>query len=299
MAGGDEQDAMVGHAVREAGAPGAPEGKRDKRDVSDRDAVVLGSGNLGLVYLMDVPRRMTLEEIDERHPDLIPALREHPHIGWLLVRSAEHGALVLGRHGSSVRLADGRVEGDDPLAPFGPTAARHLARTDAFPHCADLMIGSFYDPETEEGCAFEELISFHGGLGGPADPPVRALPGRRPRAPRAAARRRRGGARPPHRVALGAPAPRGRRAARARGRGAARLTPGTTRAGRADPLSGRGRAPLPERPRGGMVRHDPRGSRVRRPQPSSPLSPQARRQRPRGCARCPGRSRSGGSGETA
>jgi hypothetical protein len=31
----------------------------------------------------------------------------------------------------------------------------------------DLMVGSFYDPELDEGCAFEELISFHGGLGGP------------------------------------------------------------------------------------------------------------------------------------
>ena len=28
------------------------------------------------------------------------------------------------------------------------------------------MVGSFYDPELEEGCAFEELISFHGGIGG-------------------------------------------------------------------------------------------------------------------------------------
>ena len=28
------------------------------------------------------------------------------------------------------------------------------------------MIGSFYDPMLDEGCAFEELISFHGGLGG-------------------------------------------------------------------------------------------------------------------------------------
>ena len=29
------------------------------------------------------------------------------------------------------------------------------------------MVGSFYDPGLDEGCAFEELISFHGGLGGP------------------------------------------------------------------------------------------------------------------------------------
>ena len=46
-----------------------------------------GSGNLGLVYLMEEERRLTLEEIDERHPRLIPALREHPHVGWLLVHS--------------------------------------------------------------------------------------------------------------------------------------------------------------------------------------------------------------------
>ena len=24
------------------------------------------------------------------------------------------------------------------------------------------MVGSFYDPDLDEGCAFEELISFHG-----------------------------------------------------------------------------------------------------------------------------------------
>ena len=49
--------------------------KRAKNDVSDRQIVVLGSGNLGLVYLMEEPRRLTLEEIEERHPRLLPALR--------------------------------------------------------------------------------------------------------------------------------------------------------------------------------------------------------------------------------
>ena len=28
------------------------------------------------------------------------------------------------------------------------------------------MVGSFYDADLDEGCAFEELISFHGGIGG-------------------------------------------------------------------------------------------------------------------------------------
>jgi hypothetical protein len=164
FAGGDEQDAMVQHAVSEA--TGTKEKPKPKNDVSERDVVVLGSGNLGLVYLMEHDRRLTGEEIDQRHPELIPALRAHPHIGWLLVRSAEHGAVVLGPDGVSY-LDEGRVEGVDPLAHFSPTAARHLLRTDGFAHVADIMIGSFYDPMLDEGCAFEELISFHGGLGGP------------------------------------------------------------------------------------------------------------------------------------
>ena len=64
-------------------------------------------------------------------------------------------------------LDEERVEGEDPLARFSPTAAQHLLRTDGFAHVADIMVGSFYDPVLDEGCAFEELISFHGGLGGP------------------------------------------------------------------------------------------------------------------------------------
>ncbi len=162
IAGGDEQSSMVGHAVSEATGKQA---KKAKNDVSDRDVVVLGSGNLGLVYLMEERRRFTLEEIQERHPDLIPALRAHPHVGWLLVRSSEHGPVALGSRGAHY-LADGRVEGEDPLAHFSPTAPRHLLRTDGFTHVADIMVGSFYDPALDEGCAFEELICFHGGIGG-------------------------------------------------------------------------------------------------------------------------------------
>jgi uncharacterized membrane protein YvlD (DUF360 family) len=164
VAGGDEQDSMVKQAMGEA--TGRKTEKKPKNDVSGRDVVVLGSGNLGLVYLMDEQRRFTLEEIEERHPDLLTALREHPHIGWLLVRSSTHGAVVLGGGGTRY-LEDDRVEGEDPLAHFSPTAAQHLRRTDTFPHVADIMVGSFYDPSLDEACAFEELISFHGGLGGP------------------------------------------------------------------------------------------------------------------------------------
>ena len=162
IAGGDEQSSMVGNAFGEATGK---EAKRPKNDVSDRDVVVLGSGNLGLIYLMEERRRLTLEEIEARHPKLLPALRSHPHVGWLLLRSSEHGAVALGANGVHY-LAEGRADGEDPLAPFSPTAPQHLLRTDGFEHVADIMVGSFYDPVLGEGCAFEELISFHGGIGG-------------------------------------------------------------------------------------------------------------------------------------
>jgi uncharacterized membrane protein YvlD (DUF360 family) len=177
IAGGDEQHAMVGNAIGEA--TGAKPKKRSKKDVSGENVVVLGSGNLGLVYLMEDPRRLTLEEIQARHPRLIPALREHPHIGWILVRSAAGGPVALGAHGAHF-LSDGRVEGRDPLASLSPNAALHLARTDSFAHVADIMVGSFYDPDLEEGCAFEELISFHGGLGGPQTRPFILSPAELP-----------------------------------------------------------------------------------------------------------------------
>jgi uncharacterized membrane protein YvlD (DUF360 family) len=173
VADGDEQQAMVGHAVGEA--TGRRRKVPAKSDVSGRRAVVLGSGNLGLIYLMEEPRRLMLEEIEARHPQLVPALRGHPHIGWLLVRSHAHGAIVLGAGGARY-LEQDRIEGADPLAAFSPTAARHLLRTDGFPHVADIMVGSFYDPSLDEACAFEELISFHGGLGGPQTRPFILAP---------------------------------------------------------------------------------------------------------------------------
>src|SRR5262249_47970032 len=151
VADGDEQSSMVGHAIGEA--TGRKE-KPKKNDLSGKEVVVLGSGNLGLVYLMEERRRLSMEEIESRHPRLLTALREHPHVGWLLVRSEEHGAVVLGGEGAHY-LADGRVEGEDPLRHFSPGAPGHLARTDRFRHVADIMVGSFYDPVLDEGCAFE------------------------------------------------------------------------------------------------------------------------------------------------
>ncbi len=167
LGAGDENDAAVRHAVAEAtGRTEAP----STDGIEDGDVIVLASGNLGLIYLMEAPERLCLEEIEQRHPRLIETLRRHPHIGFLLVHSRQRGPVVLGPRGARY-LADHVVEGEDPLAPFPASAADHLRRTDGFKHVADIMVNSFYDPDLEQGCAFEELISFHGGLGGPQTQP--------------------------------------------------------------------------------------------------------------------------------
>jgi uncharacterized membrane protein YvlD (DUF360 family) len=129
------------------------------------EVCVMASGNLGLVSFPTLPGRVTLERIQERYPGLLPTLRAHPGIGFVLVRSEAHGAVVLGARGTSY-LDEGRIEGDDPLAPFGPDAARKVKRTDSFDHCADLMINGAYFADVDEVAAFEELVGSHGGMGG-------------------------------------------------------------------------------------------------------------------------------------
>jgi len=82
-----------------------------------------------------------------------------------MVASAERGPVVIGQNGRYY-LADGSVEGQNPLAGFGPNARHHLLRADAFPDAPDIYINSFYNAENNEVAAFEELIGCHGGLGG-------------------------------------------------------------------------------------------------------------------------------------
>src|SRR5436190_5078896 len=139
------------------------------------DAMVLASGNLGLVYLPDRDERMTLEQIDAAHPGLVEALAGHPGIGFVMVHSERDGPVAVGGQGRR-RLADDGVEGEDPLAPFGSSAAAHLRRTDGFPHCTDLLINSMYDPEADEIAPFEEFMGSHGGLGGSQSHPFAVVP---------------------------------------------------------------------------------------------------------------------------
>ncbi|MBJ7247611.1 MAG: phage holin family protein [Thermoleophilia bacterium] len=126
---------------------------------------VLASGSLGLIYLDAEPGRRTLEQINATFPHLIPRLVKHKGIGFILVLSEQDGPLAIGAHGVH-HLETGRIEGIDPLLPFGPNAARHVLRTSGFAHVADLMINASFDEQTCEIGAFEELVGSHGGLGG-------------------------------------------------------------------------------------------------------------------------------------
>jgi uncharacterized membrane protein YvlD (DUF360 family) len=129
------------------------------------DVVVLASGNLGLISFPKLPGRLTYEQIVDTFPALIPGLIGHEGIGFVLVRSATEGGLVM--CGRGIRYLDhGYATGEDPLTPYGPNAERHLKRTDTFANVPDILVMSRYDPATGEVFAFEELVGSHGGLGG-------------------------------------------------------------------------------------------------------------------------------------
>jgi hypothetical protein len=128
------------------------------------DLVVCASGNLGLIYLADMPGRITEEQIEARYPGLVAGLSSHPGIGLLMVRS-EHGPIAIGPNGRRL-ISGGQLTGIDPTVQFGNVAIPSLLRIDAMPHCPDIMALSLYDEQMGEVAAFEELIGSHGGLGG-------------------------------------------------------------------------------------------------------------------------------------
>lgn len=144
-------------------ASGRPEPESTGDSIPDLS--VMASGCLGLI---DFPReegRMTIERLDELHPDLIDGLKEHPGIGFLLIDSEEFGGIAIGARGTNF-LEQGRIEGEDPLEPFGENTRDHVLRTHEFPNCPDILVNSTYWGETDEVAAFEELVGSHGGLGG-------------------------------------------------------------------------------------------------------------------------------------
>lgn len=149
--------------------------QQSTKKAKDSELIVMGSGNLGLIYLTQWSERLNYEEIVMLFPDLIPGLVRHSGIGFILVDSISNGGMVIGQDGIYYLDSD-RVVGENPLENFGENAAKHLKRQNSFKNMPDILVNSFYDAEYNEVCAFEELIGSHGGLGGDQTKPFILYP---------------------------------------------------------------------------------------------------------------------------
>ncbi|MDG6105666.1 alkaline phosphatase family protein [Dactylosporangium aurantiacum] len=138
---------------------------RAKPTAAPAPVVTVASGNLAMLYLTEHPGRATVEEIGVARPALIQGLAEHPGIGLVVGLSSVDGPVAFGPAGRH-RLRDGQVDGEDPLLPYGPRAARDLLAHQAVANVGDLVLVSRVDPGTDEVAAFEELVGSHGGIGG-------------------------------------------------------------------------------------------------------------------------------------
>ena len=144
--------------------------KSKKKEDKKIDAIVLASGNVGLIYFTQWTDRISLEDIEKAYPEMVKGLSDHEGVSFALIRSKERGPVVIGAKGKYY-LTDDIVEGENPLAKFGKRAAVHLRRLDSFNCVPDIVLISMYDTEKDEVAAFEELIGSHGGLGGAQSKP--------------------------------------------------------------------------------------------------------------------------------
>ncbi len=141
-------------------------GKVEAEPAQQANLAVFGSGCAGLIYFTEAKERLTYEQIQDLYPDLIIGLVNHPGLGFVVVKSEEHGTMAMAPTG--IHYVDlGVVEGKDPLAPYGPRAAEKVRRQSSFTNCPDIFVNTAYDPATQELAGFENQCSHHGGLGGP------------------------------------------------------------------------------------------------------------------------------------
>ncbi len=139
----------------------------NKTTVSEEtaQAMVLSSGNLGLIYFTDWSNRMTYEQIEDAFPGLLKALSHHDGIGFVMVKSSIYETVVLSKD-SVLYLETGHCTGEKFYEKYGEHIIEKLRRTDQFAHVPDILVNSEYDVENDEVYAFEELIGNHGGAGG-------------------------------------------------------------------------------------------------------------------------------------
>jgi len=116
--------------------------KEEQQELSDSEVIVLASGNLAMIYLTQWSQRLTYEELNNFFPELIPGIINNEYVGFILVKSKEHGDLAIGKNGTYY-LDSGEIEGENPLKGFGNNIVRHLKRTSSFEHTPDILVNSF------------------------------------------------------------------------------------------------------------------------------------------------------------
>ncbi|GIG21902.1 hypothetical protein Cch01nite_26260 [Cellulomonas chitinilytica] len=145
-----------------------PDGSRPGPAESDEElpeVVVVGSGNLGLVWFPRSPRRLVLEDLQERWPGLVAGLAARPGVGVVVVDTRERGLVAIGPRGLRLLERDDDVEGEDPLAPYGPRGGADLLRAARLEHTGDLLLVSVVSSRGHVH-AFEGQVGSHGGIGG-------------------------------------------------------------------------------------------------------------------------------------
>lgn len=164
----------------------APQGRAvlgpDRRQHGDEESVdhaqreevvVVGSGNLGLVWFPRTPTRLRGDEIRARWPFLIDGLAAHDAIGVVVSVEAPRRVVtgdelpeivVQGARGRR-EVRSGAVEGVDPLLGWSTRAAADLERAIGLDNAPDLLLVSAVDSAGLVH-AFEGLVGSHGGLGG-------------------------------------------------------------------------------------------------------------------------------------
>ena len=142
---------MVGLAERTSGRRPTRRTRKPLR-TEDSDSGGLGSGTSNWPP-KGVPRRLRLKE------DKLSATRDHsgaPRAPACWQAPPVDAALGPRAHYLAERAWRAKTRSHRSHR----TRRIYLLCTDGFAHVADIMVGSVYDSNLEEGCAFQELISF-------------------------------------------------------------------------------------------------------------------------------------------
>ncbi len=167
----DHGAVRLGQLGQDEAATGSTAGSR----AEPAEVVVVGSGNLGGIWFAQEPGRLALEQIELLQPGFVLGLARTAGVGFVVVDTAAHGPVALGATGVC-HLADGVVEGENPLAGFDRYAREDLLHVARYQHAPDVYVNSTYDVELDEVAAFEELVGCHGGLGGWQTRPMLVYP---------------------------------------------------------------------------------------------------------------------------